>query len=176
MKSEQGVTLIEVLVAIVLLAFGLIGIAAMQTAAISNNVLSGEYMQAATLAENMAERMRGNRDGVINGNYLTAAGAVGNPPVNCYASTCTSANQAAWDLAVWYASVSGTTALGNVPAGPAANLPGAMVSVTCPATCDRDAVRMITVYWDGDRNGATGTGCNAGTATDLRCFRLPFVP
>ena len=173
---QTGVTLIEVLIALILMAFGLIGIAAMQTAAISNNVISGQYTQAATLAQNMAERMRGNRDGVVNNLYAKAAGTVGNPPSNCYSAACSSADQAAWDLAVWYASAAPNVSLGNVPAGPTANLPGALVSITCAATCNTDSVRVITVYWDGDNNGATGTGCDATLSTDLRCFRLPFLP
>ena len=181
---QRGVSLIEVLVAVVLMAFGLIGIAAMQTAAISNNVLSGQYTQAATLAQNMAERMRGNRDAVINGSYNFVAGAVGNPPVNCATASCSSANQASWDLAVWYASVAPNVTLSNVTAGPSANLAGGQVSIACTSGCTATAIEpvpknpiyMITVYWDGDNNGATGTGCDASNASDLRCFRLPFTP
>ena len=174
--QQRGVTLIEVLIAMVLMAFGLIGIAALQTTALSSNVISGQYTQASLLAQNLAERMRGNRIGVLNNNYLQAAGAVGNPAVNCATASCTPAQQAQWDLAVWYASAAPGVSLANVPAGPSANLAGAIVSVTCAVTCDANTARIITVYWDGDNNGASGTGCNASSATDLRCLRLPYLP
>lgn len=174
--NQRGVTLIEVLIAMVLMAFGLIGIAALQTTAISSNVVSAQYTQASLLAQNMAERMRGNRTGVINNDYLRAAGTVGNPPANCASASCTPAQQAQWDLAVWYASAAPGVSLSNVPAGPSANLPGAMVSVSCATTCTPDSARIITVYWDGDNTGAMGTGCNPSVSTDLRCFRVPFIP
>ena len=109
-RHQKGVTLIEVLVAIVIMAFGLIGIAALQTTAIANNVVSGEYTQAALLAQNMAERMRANREGVLANSYLLAAdpGVPASPPVNCATTLCTPANQALWDLAAVYASTSPT--------------------------------------------------------------------
>lgn len=174
--SQSGVTLIEVLVALLLMAFGLIGIAALQTSAISSNQVSSQYTQAALLTQNMVERMRANRDAVVAGSYLMAAGTVGNPAANCATTSCTSAQQAQWDLASWYASAAASISLANVPAGPSANLPGVMVSIACAATCTEDSVRMVTLYWDADRTGATGTGCDSSLRTDLRCFRLPYLP
>jgi hypothetical protein len=34
---------------------------------------------------------------------------------------------------------------------------------------------IITVRWDGERNGATGTGCT-GASTDLTCLRMRITP
>lgn len=174
---QAGVTLVEVLIALLLLAFGLIGIAAMQTAAINNNVVSAQYTQAATLVQNMAERMRANRDGVVNNRYAFPVGPVtASPPVDCSQNVCSSADQAAWDIAAWYATATPVNPLGNVPAGPTANLPDVQVSITCPAVCTPDAVRVIALYWNGDLSDADGTGCDAANDDDLRCFRLPFLP
>lgn len=178
MKREQGVTLIEVLIAIVIMALGLIGIAAMQSAAIGNNQLSFDYTQAATATQNMAERMRANKEGVLNNNYLFAAGVPTNPAANCAAALCTSPQQAAWDIAAWYAS--STTAANkpaNVPAGATANLVGVQVGISCENTpCGQNDMRVITLYWDSLRNGAAGTACDPDDSDDLACFRLPFIP
>ncbi len=175
-RTHAGVTLIEVLIAIVLMAVGLIGIAALQTAAISSNVLANQYTQAATLAQNIIERMRANREGVLSGAYLRPAGAIAAPGIDCSTTVCTATQQAAWDLAVWYASTAQAVTLAGVPPGPSANLPSAQVSIACTAPCSIDAVRMVTIYWDGDATGATGLGCDANNSSDLRCFRVPFVP
>lgn len=175
-RRQQGVTLIEVLVAVVVLAFGLIGIAGLQTTAISSNQMSMQYTQVANLAQNLAERMRANRDGVFANSYNMAAGVPGSPAANCSTSTCTSVQQAAWDLAVWYASLSSSTTFTNIPTITSANLNAVQVAVGCAGTCTADSVRLITVYWNSDRSTATGLGCNASNSSDKRCFRLPFVP
>jgi len=174
--SQRGVTLIEVLVAVVILAFGLIGLAGLQTTAITSNQLSMQYTQVSNLAQNLSERMRANRDAVFANSYNMAAGVPGSPTVNCGTTVCTSAQQAAWDLAVWYASLSSATSFSNVPTTTSANLNSVQVAVGCATTCVSDSVRLITIYWNPDRGTATGLGCDASTSSDKRCYRLPFVP
>ena len=177
-NSQQGTSLIEVLVAVVVLALGLIGVAGLQATAIGNNQLAGQYTNAATLAQNLAERMRSNREGVVANLYNLAPGAAAAPPKNCAdaAATCNSEELAKWDLAVWYASTSSKITLANVSEGPRMELPSAKLGVSCAGACTEDSARLITVYWDADRNGATGTNCNASSSDDLRCFTLPFIP
>ncbi len=176
-RRQRGVTLIEVLIAIVIMAIGLIGIAAMQAAALGNNQLSFEYTQVVTAGQNLAERMRANRDGVSNNFYLFAAGTPGNPGVNCATASCTSQQQANWDLAAWYASLAPSVSFANVPATASANLPGVQVAVACETvTCVPDDVRTITIFWDSRRNGATGIACDPDDNADLACVRLPFTP
>ncbi len=54
-KEEKGFTLLEVLVAIVLLTFGLLGVAAMQAMAIKGNAFAGGVTEATTLAGDRME-------------------------------------------------------------------------------------------------------------------------
>ena len=60
-NKNMGFTLIEVLVSVVILAIGLLGIAALQAASIRNTQNANIRSQAVFLAENLAARMRSNR-------------------------------------------------------------------------------------------------------------------
>lgn len=70
-NSVRGVGLIEVLVAVAILAFGLLGIAALQATALRNSQSSYERSQAVTLSYSILERMRANTSAVRNGTYNT---------------------------------------------------------------------------------------------------------
>ncbi|MBW2066494.1 MAG: prepilin-type N-terminal cleavage/methylation domain-containing protein [Deltaproteobacteria bacterium] len=54
-RRENGFTLLEVLVAISILAVGLLAVASMQTAAISGNQLGYRYTESGTLAQDRLE-------------------------------------------------------------------------------------------------------------------------
>ncbi len=172
-RHQTGLTLIEVLIAVVVLAIGLLGIAGLQSAALSNNLISYQYTQASSLAQAMIERMRANRDGVRNGAYAIAADAT--PPaaaVNCASSACTSAQQAQWDIATIYSQVSSSVGTTNIPSGPRGMLPGSRLSITCdPATCTAESLRIVTVYWDASRRNPSAIDCDV-----LRCIRLGYLP
>ena len=56
-KSEQGFSLIEVLIAISILAIGLLAVASMQGSASKNNVLAKSRTEAATLASEQMETL-----------------------------------------------------------------------------------------------------------------------
>ena len=183
-KTRQaGVTLIEVLIAVVVLAIGLLGLAGLQTSALTNTSISYQYTQAAILAQGMAERMRANRSAVVSSASPYALAANGTPPVskNCNAAACTSAELAAWDLATWYATINPSydpnSTNTNIPKGPRGLLPGGKASVVCSdASCTPTSIWMITIYWDADRSQRTGYGCDPSSSTDLRCFRLAYRP
>lgn len=182
-NRQAGITLIEVLVAVVVLAIGLLGLAGLQTSALTNTSISYQYTQAAILAQGMAERMRANRAAVVTSASPYALAAGGTPTVskNCNAAACTSAELAAWDLATWYASIDPSydpsSSNTNIPKGPRGLLPGGKASVVCAdATCTATSIWMITIYWDADRSARTGYGCDPASGSDLRCFRLAYRP
>jgi type IV pilus assembly protein PilV len=178
-RTQSGLSLVEVLIATVILALGLLGIAGLQMSGVQSNYYAYQATQASVLAQNLAERMRTNRIGVLDGRYALSVGSAPSAPdKNCAAEgeTCSSAELAAWDMAIWYSMLATGTSYTDIPAGATALLPGGQASVTClDASCIAQSVRLITVYWDADRNGATGTTCGSAR-TDLKCFRLAFVP
>lgn len=68
-RSQRGVSLIEVLVAVLIFSVGMIGVAGLLVMATRSNHTAYLRTQAAFLAGNMADRMGANPVGVWNGNY-----------------------------------------------------------------------------------------------------------
>lgn len=78
MKSSEkqfGISLIEILVSIVIVCFGLLGVAGLLTTGIKSTQGSQFRTQASFMAYDMAERMRVNRQIALNGDYSTAVTA-----------------------------------------------------------------------------------------------------
>lgn len=71
-SSLAGFTLVEVLVTMVILSAGLLGIAALHTATLRNNLDSVLRSQASALAADIADRMRANRNAALAGGYVIA--------------------------------------------------------------------------------------------------------
>jgi len=95
-RQEAGVTMIEVLVVLVIVAIGLLGVAALQLNNLRYSSSSSGRQQAALVAEQLADRMRANP----NADYSTASGSYSG---NCYSATTncpstTATNRAAFDL------------------------------------------------------------------------------
>lgn len=66
---QSGATLIEVLVAIVVLAIGLLGLAGLQISSLQSNHSAYYRSQATILAYDLTDRMRANRDAALDGDY-----------------------------------------------------------------------------------------------------------
>ncbi|MFP4294723.1 MAG: type IV pilus modification protein PilV [Halothiobacillaceae bacterium] len=71
---QGGVTMIEVLIAIVVLSIGLLGMAALQSSAVSMNHSAYLRSQATNLAYDISDRMRANREAALDGDYDLAFG------------------------------------------------------------------------------------------------------
>ena len=81
--NENGFTLLEVLVAIVILSIGLLGVAAMQTTAILGNTSAMNRSRAIGFAEEMADRIRvnaGTTPNIYNGIDTRVVVCVGSEP------------------------------------------------------------------------------------------------
>lgn len=72
--ANAGFTLIEVLVTMVIMSVGLLGVAALHTASLRNNLDSALRSQASALASDIADRMRSNRAAALAGAYNIAIG------------------------------------------------------------------------------------------------------
>jgi len=64
-KKQHGATLIEVLVAMLILAIGLLGLAGLQTVSVQSNQGAYYRSQATILANDIVDRMRANRVAAI---------------------------------------------------------------------------------------------------------------
>lgn len=72
LAKQSGFTLIEILVSIVIVCFGLLGVAGLLTAGLKSTQESQYRTQASFLAYDIAERMRTNRQVALNGEYKTS--------------------------------------------------------------------------------------------------------
>lgn len=71
---QSGTTLIEVLITVVLVSIGLLGLAGLQLTTVQNTNSAAERFEATTLARDILERMRANRQRALNGEYNLAMG------------------------------------------------------------------------------------------------------
>ncbi|PKO81794.1 MAG: type IV pilus modification protein PilV [Betaproteobacteria bacterium HGW-Betaproteobacteria-13] len=69
LSLQRGATLLEVLIATVVLSIGLLGLAGLQTAALRVNQTATARSHAAFLTNDIFDRMRANRDAALNGAY-----------------------------------------------------------------------------------------------------------
>jgi len=164
--SEKGFTMIEVVIAMLVLMVGLLGIASMQTYGVQATMKSHQQAIAMVQAQDIADRIRTNISGLRSTQYTNAIpGAAPNPTCIALAATCTPAELAATDLFNWQAEN-------------AASLPLGQGSITCTdidagtaGTLEAGSSCIITLRWDGNRNGAEGLDCS-GSILDLACLRM----
>ena len=159
--AQRGALLIEVLVAILICAFGLLGFAGMQARATSSEFEGFQRSQALVLVEDMVSRMNANRGHAAS---YVSAGLIGGSPLHPLSGTpfledCATLTGAALDLCEW-----GNLIRGSAERRGGAGI-GAMLSargcITRPATStDRYAV---SIAWQGllPTAGATSP-CGSG--------------
>lgn len=99
--SPAGASLIEVLVALFVVATGALGLAGLQLASAQHNRAAAHRTLAVLLAGDMLERMRVNPGVRYPDVGLGPPGGV----VDCVARPCTPAELAAFDVAVWKCSL-----------------------------------------------------------------------
>lgn len=106
--DEQGATLIEALVSILVLSLGLLGMAGLQLNALSFQKSSWATHRIAELTGDISERIRANPTGANNGNYVytatysTAKAATMTSNLCRTSGTdCTTAQIANDDIAAW---------------------------------------------------------------------------
>jgi type IV pilus assembly protein PilV len=169
-RFQFGVSMIEVLVTIVIVAIGALGLAAMQLTSAKYNKEAHVRSIATLLAVELADRMRANLKGVKAGNYArnmgydaAKAAAVAAPGCGT-SSDCTASTLAQLDLANWLAAI-----LAGLPQGT-----GAVVPVA-----DNGSVYNIVLMWKEKSlvdSGATDPDCTLSPAIGVRCFQTTFMP
>lgn len=102
--SQSGASLLEVLIALLVMSFGVTGAALLMAATMQYNKTSQYQMVALHLATQIAESLRANPDGFMAGNYdqlttYTANRAAAAIPACASSSACSSSEIAAIDQA-----------------------------------------------------------------------------
>jgi type IV pilus assembly protein PilV len=145
---QAGVGLIEVLVSVLILAIGLLGIAAMQATALRNSQGSFERTQVVIQSYSILDAMRANRNAAIAGEYALGGGMICAVPA--------SGTLAQADMQRWISSLKDSIGSGV-----------ATDTTTCgQVVCTAAGQCTVTVRWDDSRatDGAGGARA-AGDAT-----------
>ncbi len=158
--QSNGFSLIEVLITILIVSFGLLGMAALVVSGARSNNVAYYRSVASKQTEDIADRMRANIAGVTAGAYNDLSATIpGN--VDCVTNPCNPIQIATYDHALW------NTANARL-------LPGGRGAVSgSPA-----AGYAITLMWTekemaNDPNPSPN--CPGGT-TNTQCFVTRFAP
>ena len=101
-NNIRGFTLIEVLIALLILAVGLLGMATLMTTSLQSNQGAYRRSQASLLTYDLVERMRLNRSQAITSDdYTLSAGADAASTPSCDSAGCTPHQQAQLDMYQW---------------------------------------------------------------------------
>lgn len=115
-NKQGGFTILEILVALVILATGILGMTGLQSKSLYNNHSAQLRTKATALAHEFAERMRANRKFALDAaaNYQILMGSKpATPGTNCNTSNCSSNELAIFDKYQWWQAVSGELPVGE---------------------------------------------------------------
>lgn len=131
---QRGITMIEVLVTVIVLAIGLLGLAGLQLNSLRFTHSAYQSSQATVMANDIMDRMRANRPAAETGVYDIALGTTpGSSSCQGVGADCAPDTMAAADLYEWKEAL-------------AATLPDGDGSIASNGT-----VFTITVQWDDTR-------------------------
>jgi len=108
-RRQTGLSMIELLVAVLVLAIGVLGITALQMVSLQNNRSALYRAEAVQLAYDMMDRIRANPEGAVPGGAYDGLALAAGPPAapNCVANPCSQAQMVTFDQAVWKCSLGG---------------------------------------------------------------------
>lgn len=132
--SQAGFSLIEILVAVLIVSVGVLGVAGLQLISLQNNTSAMFRTQAFQAGYEIADRMRVN-PGV---SYAIPIGDAAPVIPDCESSDCTPAQMRNYDLGTWLNDL-------------AANLPSGDGEIAVAG-----GAITITVQWQDERNPAAG--------------------
>lgn len=145
MYKQRGISMIEVLVAVLVLSIGVIGMAGMQVQALQASTDSSQRTTALMLARSIVGQMRSNVDAMDS--YESAYEDIdceGSAPQSCSAANCNPEQLAAYDA---HALMCGSG--GDVKSSMASSLASPEIAIECdPSPCDfLQSELSLTVQW-----------------------------
>ncbi len=173
-QRQSGIALIESLVAVVVMAFGVLGLLGLQLRTMANNQSANYVATAARVADGLFERVKSNPNAnpSLNptfdpNNPLNAAqwawlatyavnwGATTVVATDCDANFCTAAQRATWDINRWKQTVTQT-----LPNGEARVL----------VSPDNPRQLIVVVGWRANEQGASPLAVNIpGVTAPTQC-------
>ena len=177
-RHQNGFTLIEILIAIVIFSIGLLGIAGLQVAGMRFTHGSQLRSIAVAQAETMADLMRANEFGVQAGFYNVKNAMPDDAIPDCNATECTSQQRATYDLKAWNTRTVGSPLLSNQDVLPLG------AGVVCRDSTPNDGVAgawacdnlgnvyAVKLQWQERTVGGDDVGKRGGADTNIQTQRL----
>lgn len=165
---QSGFTLLEVLVALLVISIGLLGIAGMQALAINNTSVARVQSLAALQAASLASAMQANEaywtlgslaNTTVNGTTLSDA-TLNGQAVDCRTAVCTPVQMAGWDLKAWGTSLANLLPVGNG-------------QVTCTTVVGTPITCTINVSW---QEKTVGLNAGQGAAAQQQTYSMVVQP
>ncbi len=153
--SQRGFSLLEVLIAVMIVSVGFLAAARMQIEGMRASQNAYFVSQANFMVREMTDRMRANTLGVIDGHYQNIETSTLTSLPGCVESgtECSPAQIASADLAMWSRHLHpSTAAVGFIPTLPSSNEVDAKGTISYDAD---DDVYTVSVEWS-ESMGGTG--------------------
>ncbi|CAN7742643.1 type IV pilus modification protein PilV [Pseudorhodoferax sp. LjRoot39] len=161
-RRQRGVTLLESMIAIVLVALGVLGILGVQLRTLADTQTAVRRAQAIRLIEDLGERIKANPTSLtaaVLANYVVGENEVSGAPPNC-ANGCGPGDTALADIAQWKANVAATMPLGE-----------AAVFVVAQGTATNVRPQLgVMVSWRENERQREGA-----TAAENAAYKAPFA-
>ncbi len=157
-KRQSGFSLIEVLVATVIMAVGILGVAGLQVVSLQQNRSSLLRSEALQVGNDIIDRMRANPNQAYA--PVTFASAPPSGARDCVENTCTEAQMAEYDIAQWKCMINPVDPDGDTYAicttlglgSAASSLPEGEGEITLSG-----GIETVQVRWADSRDGTKST-------------------
>ncbi|XOV90349.1 MAG: type IV pilus modification protein PilV [Pseudomonadota bacterium] len=162
-QHEAGVSLIEVMVAVLIMAVGILGMVGLQVTSLQLNRGALMRAEAMQLGNDILDRVRANPTGDYDGIGFDDAPPSSN---NCVANTCSTSQMTDFDVAQWKCSINSVDEDGDTyPICSTLGITGALPlgAGSIDVTAD---VTTVQVRWQSGSEGQTSTVTLRGRLTN----------
>ena len=153
-RLQHGVSLVESMIALLVISIGLLGIAALQITSMKQNGSALNHSQAVWVAYNIADRIRAN---ITQFDKYAGVDTNTGYTQDCVTSPCNNLQMVTADAADWVGMVS--------------TLPAGRGVIRSPSASEL----LIAVMWDDEGTGATGINCGPNPNIDLTCYTVTLI-
>jgi type IV pilus assembly protein PilV len=166
-RGQAGATLIEILVSMLILMFGLLGLVGVMVQSQRAQVEAFQREQALLLAQDMVNRMLVNK-GVagcyVLATYIGVDELTPPPETTCTSGTATQKTRFATDMSEWLSLLQGAaTAIGSSAVG---GVPDARGCITKDAT---SGIYQVSVVWQG-------SAATSAPPAGITCGNTKYTP
>lgn len=187
-RLQRGISLIEALVAMLVLALGVLGMAGIQARTMTSTRVTHLRAEAVRAAEDLLDRIQANTEikhvRPNDNPYVTALGEPPEPERDCAQAPCNGAQLAAFDLSQWKAQLARTLPSGDAmvfASDTDANQLGILISWTEASAKNEtvaneaDAALYSQAVGVRDATGQAGTGLATAACPEGQTCHLVFI-